>query len=210
MLVAIHEQTSLAFVLVPAGSFEMGSLRGMDDEKPVRETTVGEFLLASTECTVGAFGPEAEQDPRWEKRPPVMPLDGISWDEAARWCEAVSPPLRLPKEAEWEYACRAGSKTRFCFGEEVERLGMYAWYAGNSEGFSHAVGVLEPNAWGLFDMHGNLWEWCADRWIGEPTRVYRGGCFLNIPFNCRSANRSRDRPDVRYRYLGFRPAADLP
>ena len=127
---------------------------------------------------------------------------------------------RLPTEAEWEYACRAGTKTEYSFGDSDSELDEYAWY-GKAEalgGTTHPVGEKKPNAWGLHDMHGNVWEWCQD-WHGkypsgpvtDPTgpssgsfRVFRGGGWSFISQNCRSAFRSGFSPGSRSHYLGFR------
>jgi formylglycine-generating enzyme required for sulfatase activity len=131
----------------------------------------------------------------------------------------------LPAEAQWEYACRAGTAQAFCFGDDQEVLGEYAWFADNSAESTHLVGQLEPNAWGLCDVHGNVWEWCAD-WhaadyyaqspptdpIGAPTgseRVRRGGGWDNRPGRCRSAHRRNASPDHRHGNLGLRLAAVL-
>ena len=126
--------------------------------------------------------------------------------------------VRLPTEAEWEYACRAGSKTAYCFGDSANELKDYAWYYGNSGRKTHPVGQKKPNAWGLYDMYGSVYEWCAD-WHGsynngvqvDPTgpangrsRVLRGGSWVDNPRYCRSANRIRSRPAFRNRNLGFR------
>jgi formylglycine-generating enzyme required for sulfatase activity len=127
---------------------------------------------------------------------------------------------RLPTEAQWEYACRAGTKTRFCSGDADAGLADYTWYDANSGKTTHPVGTKKPNAWGLFDCHGNVWEWCAD-WYGEdyyrkslwddPTgpvtdagRVLRGGSWRHSARACRSACRFINFPDYRYDYLGFR------
>jgi formylglycine-generating enzyme required for sulfatase activity len=127
---------------------------------------------------------------------------------------------RLPTEAEWEYACRAGTTKQWSFGEDESRLGDYAWFGGNSDGQTHAAGTKKPNAWGLFDMHGNVWEWCSD-WYGghgegevtDPQgpsrgigRVIRGGSWDDAAGNCGSANRGRDVPSSRIVILGFRLA----
>jgi len=126
---------------------------------------------------------------------------------------------RLPTEAEWEYACRAGTTTRFSFGEDESRLGDYAWYSGNSSPYGKKdVGTKLPNAWGLHDMHGNVYEWCQD-WYGnysngaqiDPTgpasghyRVKRGGSFIYSARGARSAYRSSASPDFRSSFAGVR------
>jgi formylglycine-generating enzyme required for sulfatase activity len=129
---------------------------------------------------------------------------------------------RLPTEAEWEYACRAGTATRFSYGDDpgYALLGDYAWWQGNSGNQTHAVGTRRPNPWGLYDMHGNVWEWCLDWYGGYPGgtvsdpvgaaggsyRVRRGGGWVNDPRYCRSADRYRLGPGYRRNYLGFRAA----
>jgi formylglycine-generating enzyme required for sulfatase activity len=132
------------------------------------------------------------------------------------------PPYRLPTEAEWEYACRAGSTTRWFFGDDVSLLGEYAWYRANSRNTTHPVGGKKPNAWGLYDMLGNVWEWCQDVWHddyqGAPqdgsawlagdgsVRVLRGGSWNFDARSARSAERNRPDPRLRYVSDGFRAA----
>lgn len=128
---------------------------------------------------------------------------------------------RLPCEAEWEYVCRAGTTTRYSFGDDESKLGDYAWYSENSGSETHPVGQKKPNSWGLYDMHGNVLEWCQDKWHdnynGAPSdgsswdesgssslRVYRGGSWSRNAGDCRSAIRYYDVPDFRYGFLGFR------
>ena len=120
---------------------------------------------------------------------------------------------RLPTEAEWEYACRAGSNTRFCFGDDDGKLGQYAWYDSNSGSKTQPVGKKKPNDWGLYDMHGNVWEWCEDYYGDYPAgpssgsdRVIRGGGWNNNAGGCRSSNRLRDNPRGRGQGMGFRLA----
>jgi formylglycine-generating enzyme required for sulfatase activity len=127
---------------------------------------------------------------------------------------------RLPSEAEWEYACRAGANTAYSFGDDAARLRDYAWYGENSGEKTHPVGQLKPNAFGLYDMHGNVWEWCADPWhdnytgapsdgrvweaSGGPDRVFRSGSCYGGPQYVRSANRGRYVPSPLYGYVGLR------
>ena len=131
--------------------------------------------------------------------------------------------MRLPTEAEWEYACRAGSKTPFCYGDDASQLGQYAWYSGNAgdqgEKYAHAVGQKQPNAWGLRDMHGNVFEWCQDWYADSYARtdvrdpkgpasgkypVLRGGSWRNPALHCLAAKRNRVDPDHRGSDIGFR------
>ena len=155
------------------------------------------------------------------------PVEKVNWADAVEFCRKLSAlpaeksagyVYRLPTEAEWEYACRAGTTTRYSFGDSDSELGDYAWYDKNSGRTTHPVGGKKPNAWGLYDMHGNVWERCQD-WHGDypsgsvtdPTgavsgsyRVYRGGSWNFISDYCRSADRLRNSPDGRSYYLGFR------
>jgi formylglycine-generating enzyme required for sulfatase activity len=150
------------------------------------------------------------------------PVDTVSWNDATEFCKKLSEKtrqaVRLPTEAEWEYACRAGTATTFSFGDADSALGDYAWYSANSGSTTHPVGQKKPNAWGLYDMHGNVWEWCAD-WYGdypkvaatEPqgpasgtSRVLRGGFWASAPTRCRSANRDGIAPGHRLPNCGFR------
>jgi formylglycine-generating enzyme required for sulfatase activity len=126
----------------------------------------------------------------------------------------------LPTEAQWEYACRAGTTTRFSFGDDENALGEYAWYSANSGSRTHAVGEKKPNDFGLYDMHGNVWEWCWDGYgtyqrtaVDDPRgaggasgRMDRGGGWTSQPRNARSANRYRNGPEYRVNVLGFRLA----
>jgi formylglycine-generating enzyme required for sulfatase activity len=157
-----------------------------------------------------------------------LPVGNVGWDDANEFCRRLSAlpeekqagrVYRLPTEAEWEYACRAGTTTKWSFGDDESRLGDYAWFDGNSGNGTHPVGKKKPNAWGLFDMHGNVTEWCND-WLGDyakgavtdpqgPSqgshRVYRGGSWLYTAGDCRSAFRWIV-PSLRIGILGFRLA----
>ena len=158
---------------------------------------------------------------------PQNPVENVSWTDAVEFCRKLSAMpaektaghvYRLPTEAEWEYACRSGTTTAYGFGDDASRLGDYGWFDGNSDSSTHPVGEKKPNAWGLYDMHGNVWEWCQD-WYGDypsgsatdPTgatsgsyRVIRGGSWSNDARYCRSAYRSWRTPEARYNNLGFR------
>jgi formylglycine-generating enzyme required for sulfatase activity len=161
-----------------------------------------------------------------------LPVERVTWYEATNFCGALTVSeraagrlptgyvYRLPTEAEWEYACRAGTATRFSFGDDVSytQLGDYAWYSFNSGDTSHPVGLKQSNPWGLYDMHGNVWEWCLD-WFGtypggsvtDPrgpargsSRVFRGGSYYQEGANCRSATRDYYSPDTPFDDVGFR------
>ena len=137
------------------------------------------------------------------------PVEQVSWNDVQEFIKKLNQKegtnkYRLPSEAEWEYACRAWSTSRFCFGDSDGSLGQYAWYNSNSSKKTHPVAQKKPNTWGLYDMHGNVWEWCEDLYgdytsdhVNNPKgpssgsrRVYRGGSWYRSARYCRSANRS--------------------
>ena len=142
------------------------------------------------------------------------PATYISWDDCQKFAKKLNSKegvnkYRLPTEAEWEYACGAGSRTKYCFGDDKRRLGEYAWYDENAydigEKYAHRVGRKKPNKWGLYDMHGNVWEWCQDWYDDEyKHRVDRGGCWGGSSGLCESSYRDRGTPDTRFYYLGVR------
>jgi len=161
------------------------------------------------------------------------PVVQVSWKDCRKFIDRLNQMVpdggfRLPTEAEWEYACRAGTTTRYSFGDDEGRLARYAWYDRNSGNNPHEVGTKEANPWGLYDMHGNVWEWCQD-WIGtyqfpaggvveNPVgpgsgqyRVLRGGSWHKFRYDgyCRSASRVRGSPDGRHFADGFRLAMTL-
>jgi formylglycine-generating enzyme required for sulfatase activity len=138
----------------------------------------------------------------------------------------VGPGFRLPTEAEWEYACRAGAQTTFGFGDSMSAAGEHMWNQDNSDGTTRPVGAKSPNAWGIYDMHGNVWEWCEDRWhanyTGAPAdgsawldggvpaeRAIRGGCWADRPLYCRAAYRRARAAGTHLQYRGFRVVCDL-
>jgi formylglycine-generating enzyme required for sulfatase activity len=153
-----------------------------------------------------------------------LPAAFITWNDATAYCQWLSTQekatYRLPTEAEWEYACRAGTTTQYSFGDDYNELPKYGWHNKNAAGKSHPVGTLLPNPFGLFDMHGNLYEWCGDyfdeKWystspLNDPngpsvgsTRVIRGGYWNHFASNCRSAYRYNHTPSHRNNNHGFR------
>jgi len=217
---------SAEFVLVPPGSFAMGGTRNAD-EKPVHTVTVESFLIARTTVTQRVWkalakGTSLHADPSRSKGDD-RPVERVSWDDATSWCG--SNGLRLPSEAEWEYACRAGSTTEYGIALHDSKLGWYAWHRDNSDGASHPVAELLPNAFRLFDMHGNVWEWCQDAYVadyhaapvdgsarseaGSTDRVRRGGSWSGHGSLTRSACRSRLEASARHGNVGFRPCRSL-
>jgi len=238
------------FVEIGPGCYRMGSNQGAEGEdllgrwcarfglpwgdqlKPSNEMPVHwvefarGFWIAKHEVTnaqYGAFDPDRE---RSQYSPGDHdPVVNVSCEDAKKYCawlsERSGQVIRLPSEAEWECACRAGSKREFCFGDDEKRLGEYAWYDKNTDNRAHKVGTRRANAWGLYDLHGNVWELCEDTyhahyddapadgtaWTdeGTPRRVSRGGSIFYRAEACRSARRWGG-PGVRAWDLGFRPA----
>ena len=219
-------------VVLPAGSFEMGS-NEKADEQPVHRVNVPSFLIGKTEVTQGQWKAVMGSNPSYfSSCGEDCPVEQVSWNEAQEFAQRLSQKTgkqyRLPSEAEWEYAARAGSSTTWSFGDNESQLGDYAWFSANSERwFSGAqtqrVAQKRPNAFGLFDMHGNVWEWTQDCWHGDYTgaptdgsawttgcsgsyRVLRGGSWNYYPADLRSAVRSRSTSDYRNSYFGLRLA----
>jgi formylglycine-generating enzyme required for sulfatase activity len=194
--------------------------------------TVGQFRKFVEDSGHGAGTSFIDKDKSWRNAFPDQtdqhPVVNVSWDDAVAFCTWLSRKegnaYRLPTEAEWEYACRAGSATRYCFGndEEGKELGDYAWYEKNSGSGTHPVGEKRANSFGLYDMHGNVWQWCADwcdrdYYAASPTddptgpstgssRVLRGGSWNYPARHCRSAYRCGYGPGARINRLGFRVA----
>jgi formylglycine-generating enzyme required for sulfatase activity len=170
---------------IPGGFFEMGSRHGRDEEKPAHKVWVDSFVMDAQEVTQAEYEKlgqiEAFSNPS-HFQGPDLPVEQVTWPQAARFCNARSrleglkpcynedtgacdfeaSGYRLPTEAEWEYACRAGTNSDYSFGGETRQLGDFGWFANNSGKKTHATGQKKPNPWGLFDMHGNVAEWCQD------------------------------------------------
>jgi formylglycine-generating enzyme required for sulfatase activity len=219
----------MKLVLIPAGTFTMGSplneARRDDDEGPQKQVTLTKpFYMGIYEVTQAQYNAVMGSNPSQFKDDWSHPVENVSWNDAVAFCKKLSEKtgrtVRLPTEAEWEYACRAGSRTRYSFGDDAEQLPRYAWFRKNSGSKTQPVGQKQSNAWGLFDMHGNVWEWCSD-WSGsyanavatDPTgpkggksRVLRGGCWYSHSQYCRSADRGGGSPGLRGGNYGFRVA----
>lgn len=223
----VTTKTGIEMIVIPGGFFEMGSRNGPPDESPEHKVWVSPFLMDRYEVPQEQFKKYQLPDPSHFKNP-KNPLEQINWTDAALYCndrsraEGLEPcydeetwqcnfradGYRLPTEAEWEYACRAGSTTQYCFGNDVRKLKTYAWFADNSFKKTHPIGQKKPNQLGLYDMYGNVAEWCND-WYSEdyykrspekdpkgPTtgkeKVLRGGAWNSSAEVCRSSYRTSD------------------
>jgi len=198
-------------------------------EKPAHEVTLTKpFYMGKYEVTQEQYEHVMVANPSRFKGA-KLPVEMVSWDDAQAFCKKLSErtrqTVRLPSEAEWEFACRAGTTTAYYSGDAVADLGRAAWYNANSRNTAHPVGQKEPNAFGIHDMHGNVWEWCQDygqeRYKPEAAvdpqgppegqlRVSRGGFWDNGPGPCRSADRIRNAPGHRVNYIGFRVVVEAP
>jgi formylglycine-generating enzyme required for sulfatase activity len=229
----ITNSLEMEMVLIPAGEFVMGSPASekdrCNDEGPVHNVALDAFYLSTTEVTQGHWEAVMGGNPSYFNGESNLPVEDVSWNDVQEFIRKLNEKegtdkYRLPTEAEWEYACRAGSDKRYSFGDSERELGSYAWYWANAEKKTHPVAQKRPNKWGLYDMHGNVWEWVGD-WYDEnyyqnslssnPTGpssgrygVLRGGSWYYAAIYLRSAYRYRDRPDVRCSYIGFRCAKD--
>jgi formylglycine-generating enzyme required for sulfatase activity len=237
---AISNSVGMRFVQIPNGTFLMGSpldekWRG-DDEYQHKVTLSRDFYLGSYAVTQSQYQKVIGKNPSYFREfqvfnadPSNHPVDSVSHDDAVEFCrrlsglpkeKAAGRRYRLPTEAEWEYACRAGSNAAYSFGNGFSLLGAHAWYILISRNMTHAVGGKKPNAFGLYDMHGNVWEWCSD-WYDEnyyarspatdpkgpdsgTFRILRGGSWFNGPGGVRCASRSYFEPNYSNDGSGFR------
>jgi len=220
------------FIRVEQGSFLMGTklseTGSQPDEAPQHKVTISrEFYLGQYEVTQSQWQAVLGENPSVFKHNGIsgdLPVEMVSWNDIQLFLQKLNSfgigIFRLPTEAEWEYACRAGGSDRFPWGNDPEYkfLGEYAWFYSRAEGKSHPVGQKKPNAWGLYDMQGNVWEWCVD-WYGKypadsitdpkgvehgNEHIIRGGSWFNEPEALRSANRHRHPVDSRQTNIGFR------
>lgn len=217
--------TPSGMVAIPAGCFMMGSPgeEGSNDEHPQHRVCVSAFSMDVTEVTQSAYQSVTGKNPsNFDKCGGNCPVEHVNWQEASDYCHRIGK--RLPTEAEWEYAARAGTTTKWYWGDNEQMSVLYAWFADNSDGRTHPVAQLRPNAWGLYDMAGNVWEWTADLYGADyyrqspsqdpqgpssgSRRVDRGGGWRgDSPTNLRSAGRDDLSSGARRDPLGFRCAS---
>jgi formylglycine-generating enzyme required for sulfatase activity len=222
--------------LVPAGSYMMGAVPGDDeaddDEKPQHRVEITKaFYIGVYEVTQAQYEAVVGVNPSYFKGD-RRPVECVSWNDAVEFCRKLSQregvTYHLPTEAEWEYACRAGSTTKYYWGDSDSNIGSYAWYGfdkGNAGVETHEVGSKTPNAWELYDMSGNVLEWCSD-WFDEnyynssprqdprgpssgSSRVRRGGCWNLNAWVVRSSLRYWGTPDGGYHDSGFRVVREV-
>ena len=175
------------------------------------------YQIGETVVTQGQWREVMDTEP-WKDQPYVMEGDDypavyVSWHDAVEFCKKLSDiegkAYRLPTEAEWEYACRGGAATKYYFGDDAASLGEYAWFHENTwsvnEKYAHRVAQKRPNQFGLYDMHGNVWEWCND-WYdkNQEYRVLRGGSWSEYSVGCSAWCRIHYSPELRFNYIGFR------
>jgi len=218
---------------LPAGSFVMGSSIGTEEDAftPSRTVNVKAFSIGKYEVTQAQWLSVMGTKPSMFKGD-NLPVEQITWKQAKEYCRKLSEKTgqtyRLPTEVEWEYAARAGSQTDFYFGSDASRINDYAWFDENSDETTHPVGEKLPNAFGLYDMYGNVWEWTADCWntsyLGAPVdssawttgdcsmRVVRGGSWYNKLRYIKSTARARYSSEIRYnsRGGGLRVVREIP
>jgi formylglycine-generating enzyme required for sulfatase activity len=243
----ITNASGVTMVALPGGWFNMGSPAGTEPDETPHRVWVTSFWMDQYPVTQEHFQKLIGRNPsRWTE--PRNPVEQTRWADAAEYCNARSrlegltpcyepqtwkcdfknSGYRLPTEAEWEYACRAGTPTKYFFGDDPAQLGKYAWFKGNSTRGPSPVGSKQPNPWGLYDLYGNVWQWCNDFYQEDfyrnsperdprgpdrgQTRVVRGGCWNSRADACRSAYRLDENPSYTdvcfgrdvHGFVGFR------
>jgi len=215
----------IELVWIPPGSFSMGSADGPENQRPVHTVTLAHGFWMGTSPVTQEQWTQIMVDNPSGFHGPQLPVENVSWEDCQEFLRRLNTrgegQFRLPTEAEWEYACRAGSTGKWCFGDDPEPLAAYAWCHENAGGRTHPVGEKNPNAWGLHDMHGNVCEWCQDTWQpgyvrapndgrawitkGASDRVARGGSWCIIAPDCGSADRGwYAAPETRTDFMGLR------
>ena len=218
-------------VVIPGGSFDMGSNKGEPNEMPVHHVTISRtFAIGKTEVTQGQWKALMGNNPsKFGNCGDNCPVEQVSWDDAQAFIEALNAKTgkkyRLPSEAEWEYACRAGAQQEYCGSDDLDSIGWYgglAKPAGNSGKSTNPVATKQPNAWGLYDMSGNVWEWVEDvyheSYKGAPAdgSAWQGDSTLHVPrggswsYAQPAAKRGGSESDFRYSTIGLRLVRTLP
>ncbi|NGZ05210.1 MAG: formylglycine-generating enzyme family protein [Magnetococcales bacterium] len=231
---ALTNTIGMEFVLIPAGSFIMGVPKGpaeQDPETPQHPVTISKpFYLGKYEVTQKQWEVVMGSNPS-KFKDPSRPVENVSWKDVQEFIQRLNERekvqrYRLPTEAEWEYAARAGTTTRYSWGDDESVVGVYAWYNNNSEQQTHPVGEKQPNLWGLYDMAGNVWEWVQDWYHDEyyaqapevdppgpakgSNRVVRGGGWYRFRGSMRPATRDFNSPGRQAADQGFRLVRTLP
>jgi formylglycine-generating enzyme required for sulfatase activity len=206
---SITNSIGMEFVWIPAGKFDMGSPTNEKDRtknEAVQSVNISNaFYMGKYEVTQKQWRDVMGTNPsNWKGD--NLPVEMVSWEDAQVFIKKLNEmeggnKYRLPSESEWEYAARAGTTTRYSFGDDESLLLDYAWYDANSESKTHDVGQKKPNSWGLYDMHGNVWEW-VDSWYNE--MFFRGGGWKGYAGYCRSAAKRSAKSSGRYSDIGFR------
>jgi formylglycine-generating enzyme required for sulfatase activity/ribosomal protein L40E len=218
---------SLCFILIPPGSFKMGCDDSYENERPRHNVVISNpFYMAITPVTQEQW--EATGMPnRSHFRGKKLPVENVSWEDCCFFLMVLTKKFgeifRLPTEAEWEYACRASSESLYFFGDSSALLEEYAWFNKNSNQQTHEVATKRPNAYGLYDMHGNVWEWCQDYFVADyysksslkdpmgpsgqkhSVRTHRGGAWNNVPSDLRCSMRHGGNPTLKDYTTGLRP-----
>lgn len=235
--------TGIEFVMIPAGEFDIGLIskeekeedkNGNKDKSPYKclthkVTIKNPFYMGKSSVTQKQWKMIMGKNPSYF-RGDDRPVEMVSWTEVQKFVKKLNEKertdkYRLPSEAEWDYACRAGTQTRYYFGDDDSKLSEYAWHAENSGGQTHPVARKKHNLWGLYDTHGNVWEWVQDNWhenykgapidgsawedVGDSHRVSRGGSWYCSAILCRSASRFKRDPENHISNLGFRLLREL-
>ncbi len=236
LTISLGSDTRLEMLLIHGGAYQMGSphLTGSHDEWPQHLVTIKPFMMSKFLITQGQWKTILRKLPPCRFKGDNLPVERVAWLDAQKFCRQLSAKtrhkFRLPSESQWEYACRAGTGTPFCFGEtltvEVANFNGEHTFSEEPRGFyPHLTtegGTFPPNAFGLYDMHGNLWEWCEDNWLDDYSasprddssyhakdssyHVARGGSWHEPALNCRSATRLRARSKDDDEFFGFRVA----
>jgi formylglycine-generating enzyme required for sulfatase activity len=234
----LRNHVTLEMLLIPSGVFQMGSLNrtGNPDEQPQHLVKIKAFMMSRFLTTQGQWKAVMDTLPRCRFKADDLPVEQVSWEDAQKFCDRLSKRsgrhYQLPSETQWEYACRAATVTPFSFGEtltiEVANFNGEHTFREEPRGFyRHTTtqgGTFPPNAFGLFDLHGNLWEWCADNWLEDYSssprdsssyrnkeshyRVVRGGSWHEPPGLCRSASRLKVLETEADEFMGFRVVCD--